>query len=135
MILILALSGGLVLFGLLSIIMDIFKISSYVGYLHCDSAVKVVFPVVQLIFVIIQVKMLITNKLRNLLKSLSLQNTNNNQLCNHFADIFFVDTRQGLCAAEKEHYTVGDMDFLFLCFFISHSLCERAIPEGIYVIL
>ncbi|XP_074512668.1 proton channel OTOP2-like [Sebastes fasciatus] len=48
------LRGGLVLFGLLSIIMDIFKISSYVGYLHCDSAVKVVFPVVQLIFVIIQ---------------------------------------------------------------------------------
>ncbi|AWP18993.1 putative otopetrin-2-like [Scophthalmus maximus] len=48
------LRGGLVLFGLLSIIMDIFKIASYVGYLHCDSAVKVAFPVVQLVFVLVQ---------------------------------------------------------------------------------
>lgn len=48
--------GGLVLFGLLSIIMDIFKIASYVGYLHCDSAVKVAFPVVQLIFIVVQVR-------------------------------------------------------------------------------
>lgn len=45
------------LFGLLSIIMDIFKIASYVGYLHCDSAVKVAFPVVQLVFILVQVKM------------------------------------------------------------------------------
>ncbi|XP_071780392.2 proton channel OTOP2 [Centroberyx gerrardi] len=48
------LRGGLVLFGLLSLIMDIFKIASYVGYLHCDSAVKVAFPVVQLLFIIVQ---------------------------------------------------------------------------------
>ncbi|KAK5884935.1 hypothetical protein CesoFtcFv8_018700 [Champsocephalus esox] len=48
------LRGGLVLFALLSIIMDIFKIASYVGYLHCDSAVKVAFPVVQLVFVLVQ---------------------------------------------------------------------------------
>ncbi|KAF7668263.1 hypothetical protein LDENG_00024580 [Lucifuga dentata] len=48
------LRGGLVLFGVLSIIMDIFKIASYVGYLHCDSAVKVAFPVIQLIFIIVQ---------------------------------------------------------------------------------
>ncbi|XP_053300383.1 proton channel OTOP2 isoform X1 [Pleuronectes platessa] len=48
------LRGGLVLFGLLSIIMDIFKIASYVGYLHCDSAVKVAFPVVQLVFTLVQ---------------------------------------------------------------------------------
>uniref|UniRef100_A0A8C9YQX9 Otopetrin 2 n=1 Tax=Sander lucioperca TaxID=283035 RepID=A0A8C9YQX9_SANLU len=41
--------GGLVVFGMLSIIMDIFKIASYVGYLHCDSAVKVAFPVVNLL--------------------------------------------------------------------------------------
>lgn len=47
--------GGLVLFGLLSIIMDIFKITSYVGYVHCDSAVKVAFPVVQLVFIVVQV--------------------------------------------------------------------------------
>ncbi|KAK1878310.1 Proton channel OTOP3 [Dissostichus eleginoides] len=48
------LRGGLVLFGLLTIIMDIFKIASYVGYIHCDSAVKVAFPVVQLVFVLVQ---------------------------------------------------------------------------------
>ncbi|XP_013879219.1 otopetrin-2 isoform X2 [Austrofundulus limnaeus] len=48
------LRAGLVLFGILSIIMDIFKIASYVGYVHCDSAVKVAFPVVQLVFVIVQ---------------------------------------------------------------------------------
>ncbi|XP_029691873.1 proton channel OTOP2 isoform X1 [Takifugu rubripes] len=48
------LRGGLVVFGVLSIIMDIFKITSYVGYVHCDSAVKVVFPVVQLVFVVVQ---------------------------------------------------------------------------------
>uniref|UniRef100_UPI0037E7BAA3 proton channel OTOP2-like n=1 Tax=Semicossyphus pulcher TaxID=241346 RepID=UPI0037E7BAA3 len=48
------LRGGLVLFGILSIIMDIFKIASYVGYLHCDSAIKVAFPVVQLVFIIVQ---------------------------------------------------------------------------------
>lgn len=53
---VLAPSGGLVLFGLLSIIMDIFKIASYVGYLHCDSAVKVAFPVIQVVFIIVQVK-------------------------------------------------------------------------------
>uniref|UniRef100_H3CWN6 Otopetrin 2 n=1 Tax=Tetraodon nigroviridis TaxID=99883 RepID=H3CWN6_TETNG len=48
------LRGGLVLFGVLSIIMDIFKIASYVGYVHCDSAVKVAFPVVQLVFIVVQ---------------------------------------------------------------------------------
>jgi len=35
--------------------MDIFKIATYVGYLHCDSAVKVAFPVVQAVFLIVQV--------------------------------------------------------------------------------
>uniref|UniRef100_A0A1A8B8K2 Otopetrin 2 n=1 Tax=Nothobranchius furzeri TaxID=105023 RepID=A0A1A8B8K2_NOTFU len=48
------LRGGLLLFGMLSIIMDIFKIASYVGFLHCDSAVQVAFPVVQLVFVLVQ---------------------------------------------------------------------------------
>ncbi|KAM4530560.1 proton channel OTOP2 isoform 1-T3 [Odontesthes bonariensis] len=48
------LRGGLMLFGLLSVIMDIFKIASYVGYLHCDSGVKVAYPVVQLVFVLVQ---------------------------------------------------------------------------------
>lgn len=59
-------SGGLVLFGLLSIIMDIFKIASYVGYLHCESAVKVAFPVVQLVFIIVQVKKPKNAKYKNL---------------------------------------------------------------------
>ncbi|XP_030262441.1 proton channel OTOP2-like [Sparus aurata] len=48
------LRAGLLLFGLLSLIMDIFKIATYVGYLHCDSAVKVAFPVVQAVFLLIQ---------------------------------------------------------------------------------
>uniref|UniRef100_A0AAV2KI60 Otopetrin 2 n=1 Tax=Knipowitschia caucasica TaxID=637954 RepID=A0AAV2KI60_KNICA len=48
------LRGGLVLFGILSFIMNIFKIASYVGYLHCDSAVKVAFPVVQIAFITTQ---------------------------------------------------------------------------------
>ncbi|XP_061893390.1 LOW QUALITY PROTEIN: proton channel OTOP2-like [Entelurus aequoreus] len=46
--------GGLVLFGLLSLLMDVFKIGNYVGYLRCDSAVKVAFPAVQAVFLIIQ---------------------------------------------------------------------------------
>lgn len=49
--------GGLVLFAVLSIIMDIFKLASYVGYLHCGSAVKVAFPVVQIVFTFVQVEM------------------------------------------------------------------------------
>ncbi|XP_075942020.1 proton channel OTOP2-like isoform X5 [Anarhichas minor] len=48
------LRGGLLLFGLLSLIMDIFKIATYVGYLHCDSAVTVAFPVVQAVFLFVQ---------------------------------------------------------------------------------
>uniref|UniRef100_A0A3Q2YHW3 Otopetrin 2 n=1 Tax=Hippocampus comes TaxID=109280 RepID=A0A3Q2YHW3_HIPCM len=48
------LRGGMVLFGLLSIIMDFFKIASYVGYLHCESAIKIVFPVIQLVFIVVQ---------------------------------------------------------------------------------
>ncbi|KAM8724558.1 proton channel OTOP2-like [Acanthopagrus schlegelii] len=48
------LRAGLLLFGLLSLIMDIFKIATYVGYLHCDSAVKVAFPVVQAVFLLVQ---------------------------------------------------------------------------------
>ncbi|KAF3846292.1 hypothetical protein F7725_003370 [Dissostichus mawsoni] len=48
------LRAGLLLFGLLSLIMDIFKIATAVGYLHCDSAVKVAFPVVQAVFLFVQ---------------------------------------------------------------------------------
>ncbi|XP_029913419.1 proton channel OTOP2-like [Myripristis murdjan] len=52
---------GLVLFGLLSLLMDIFKIANYVGYLHCDSAVKVAFPVVQAVFLFVQTYFLWTH--------------------------------------------------------------------------
>ncbi|TRY93311.1 hypothetical protein DNTS_029246 [Danionella cerebrum] len=48
------LRGGLVLFGICSVIMDIFKIIYYVGRIHCDSPVKIAFPVVQALFVIVQ---------------------------------------------------------------------------------
>ncbi|XP_049417375.1 proton channel OTOP2 isoform X1 [Epinephelus fuscoguttatus] len=48
------LQAGLLLFGLLSLLMDVFKIATYVGYLHCDSAVKVAFPVVQAVFLFVQ---------------------------------------------------------------------------------
>jgi hypothetical protein len=36
--------------------MDVFKIANYVGYLHCDSAVKIAFPVVQAVFILVQVR-------------------------------------------------------------------------------
>lgn len=48
-------SAGLLLFGLLSLLMDIFKIANYVGLLHCDSALKVALPVVQAVFLFVQV--------------------------------------------------------------------------------
>lgn len=43
------------LFGLLSLLMDIFKMANYIGYVHCDSAVKVAFPAVQAVFLLTQV--------------------------------------------------------------------------------
>lgn len=52
-------SAGLVLFGVCSVLMDIFKIVYYVGYVHCESAVKIVFPAVQAVFVIVQVRFFI----------------------------------------------------------------------------
>ncbi|XP_022527139.2 proton channel OTOP2 [Astyanax mexicanus] len=48
------LRGGLVLFGVCSLIMDVFKIAYYVGYTHCQSPVKIVFPVVQAVFILVQ---------------------------------------------------------------------------------
>uniref|UniRef100_A0A8B9I011 Otopetrin 2 n=1 Tax=Astyanax mexicanus TaxID=7994 RepID=A0A8B9I011_ASTMX len=47
------LRGGLVLFGVCSLIMDVFKIAYYVGYTHCQSPVKIVFPVVQAVFILV----------------------------------------------------------------------------------
>ena len=46
---------GLVLFGLLGLIMDMFMIANYSGRLHCDSPVKVAFPCVQAVFIFFQV--------------------------------------------------------------------------------
>ena len=37
--------------------MDVFKVANYAGYLHCDSAVKVAFPVVQAVFLFVQVSL------------------------------------------------------------------------------
>nr|XP_033817278.1 proton channel OTOP2 [Geotrypetes seraphini]XP_033817279.1 proton channel OTOP2 [Geotrypetes seraphini]XP_033817280.1 proton channel OTOP2 [Geotrypetes seraphini]XP_033817281.1 proton channel OTOP2 [Geotrypetes seraphini] len=48
------LRGGLALFGLCSLVLDAFKIVAYIGYFHCESPVKIVFLVVQAMFVIIQ---------------------------------------------------------------------------------
>ncbi|XP_066498623.1 proton channel OTOP2 [Hoplias malabaricus] len=48
------LRGGLVLFGVCSLIMDVFKIAFYVGYTHCESPVKIAFPVVQGVFILVQ---------------------------------------------------------------------------------
>ncbi|XP_017316544.1 proton channel OTOP2 [Ictalurus punctatus] len=48
------LRGGLVLFGICSLIMDVFKTAFYVGLVHCDSPVKIIFPVVQAMFVLVQ---------------------------------------------------------------------------------
>ncbi|KAL4658188.1 otopetrin-2-like [Arapaima gigas] len=48
------LRGGLVLFGMCSLVMDAFKIANYVGYTHCDSPVKIIFPAVQALFILIQ---------------------------------------------------------------------------------
>ncbi|KAL0993491.1 hypothetical protein UPYG_G00108730 [Umbra pygmaea] len=48
------LRGGLVLFAICSLLMDVFKIANYIGYLHCDSAVKIVFPALQIIFILVQ---------------------------------------------------------------------------------
>ncbi|XP_051573377.1 proton channel OTOP2 [Myxocyprinus asiaticus] len=48
------LRGGLVLFGICSVIMDILKIIYYVGHVHCESPVKIAFPTVQAVFVIVQ---------------------------------------------------------------------------------
>lgn len=51
-------SAGLLLLGF-SLLMDIFKITNYVGFLHCDSAVKVALPVVQAVVLFVQVCLLL----------------------------------------------------------------------------
>ncbi|XP_030062194.1 proton channel OTOP2 [Microcaecilia unicolor] len=48
------LRGGLVLFGICSLVLDILKIGYYVGYIRCESPIKIIYPVVQAMFVVIQ---------------------------------------------------------------------------------
>lgn len=93
--------GGLVVFGLLSIIMDIFKITSYVGYVHCDSAVKVVFPVVQLVFVVVQV----IPDIPLLMFFLTPKVVSSPCAC--FADLLFVAPLQRLRPGAEEPVKVG----------------------------
>ncbi|KAJ1130004.1 hypothetical protein NDU88_008362 [Pleurodeles waltl] len=48
------LRGGLALFGLCTLLLDVFKIGYYIGYIECESPIKIVYPAVQLVFVILQ---------------------------------------------------------------------------------
>uniref|UniRef100_A0A8D2Q5D2 Otopetrin 2 n=1 Tax=Varanus komodoensis TaxID=61221 RepID=A0A8D2Q5D2_VARKO len=48
------LKGGLVLFAILTLVMDVFKTGYYSSYYHCLSVIKIMYPVVQAVFVIIQ---------------------------------------------------------------------------------
>uniref|UniRef100_A0A4W3JE50 Otopetrin 1 n=1 Tax=Callorhinchus milii TaxID=7868 RepID=A0A4W3JE50_CALMI len=49
------LRGGLILFGILSLVLDVFKIGYYIGYSRCLTAAKGVFPVVHAVHTISQV--------------------------------------------------------------------------------
>ncbi|XP_033826853.1 proton channel OTOP2-like isoform X2 [Periophthalmus magnuspinnatus] len=57
------LRAGLVMFGILSLLMDVLKISNYVGYIDCDSgtAIKITFPVVQALFLFVQTYFFLTH--------------------------------------------------------------------------
>uniref|UniRef100_A0AAY4ATY4 Otopetrin 2 n=1 Tax=Denticeps clupeoides TaxID=299321 RepID=A0AAY4ATY4_9TELE len=48
------LRAGLVLFALCSVVMDIFKIAKYVGYMHCEPVVTIVYPAVHAVFIFVQ---------------------------------------------------------------------------------
>ncbi|XP_078510608.1 proton channel OTOP2-like [Lissotriton helveticus] len=52
------LRGGLALFGLCTLVLDVFKIGYYIGYIECESPIKLVYPAVQLVFVILQTYLL-----------------------------------------------------------------------------
>ncbi|XP_069510948.1 proton channel OTOP2-like [Ambystoma mexicanum] len=45
---------GLLLFGICTIVLDGFKIGHYVGYISCVSLLRIIFPVIQVVFVIVQ---------------------------------------------------------------------------------
>ncbi|XP_005998335.3 proton channel OTOP2-like [Latimeria chalumnae] len=46
--------GGLALFGVCSLVLDVFKIGYSIGYISCRSPINIVFPGVQALFIIIQ---------------------------------------------------------------------------------
>nr|XP_012634156.1 otopetrin-2 isoform X1 [Microcebus murinus] len=48
------LRGGLVLFGICTLVMDVFKTGYYSSFFGCQSAIKILHPLIQAIFVIIQ---------------------------------------------------------------------------------
>uniref|UniRef100_A0A8D0EF11 Otopetrin 2 n=1 Tax=Salvator merianae TaxID=96440 RepID=A0A8D0EF11_SALMN len=48
------LRGGLVLFAVLTLVMDVFKTGYYSSFYQCLSVIKIMYPVVQAVFVVIQ---------------------------------------------------------------------------------
>ncbi|CAM2101933.1 unnamed protein product [Caretta caretta] len=49
------LRGGLVLFAIFTLVMDVFKTGYYSSFYNCLSAIKIIYPIVQAVFVIVQV--------------------------------------------------------------------------------
>uniref|UniRef100_A0A8B9N089 Otopetrin 2 n=1 Tax=Accipiter nisus TaxID=211598 RepID=A0A8B9N089_9AVES len=49
---------SLILFAIFSLVMDVFKIGYYSSFYSCLSAIKIIYPIVQAIFVVIQVRWL-----------------------------------------------------------------------------
>lgn len=43
------------LFGICTLIMDVFKTGYYSSFLECQSAIKILYPLTQAVFVIVQV--------------------------------------------------------------------------------
>lgn len=43
------------LFGICSLVMDVFKTGYYSSFLECQSAIKILHPLIQAVFVIVQV--------------------------------------------------------------------------------
>ncbi|XP_043820108.1 proton channel OTOP2 [Dromiciops gliroides] len=48
------LQGGLVLFGICTLVMDVFKTGYYSSFYECQSAIKILHPIIQFLFVIVQ---------------------------------------------------------------------------------
>uniref|UniRef100_A0AC11E9A5 Otopetrin 2 n=1 Tax=Ovis aries TaxID=9940 RepID=A0AC11E9A5_SHEEP len=48
------LRGGLVLFGICTLVMDVFKTGYYSSFFECQSAIKILYPLTQAVFVIVQ---------------------------------------------------------------------------------